>query len=356
MVAPQYHPEQGGVETHVREVAGRLVASGQRVTIATTGVEKGYAHRETIDGVEVVRVHAWPKGSDAKWAPALWNLIRRGPWDVVHVQSYQTLVPPVAMLAARSASLPYVVTFHGGGHSSQLRSRARPVQQVALRPLLAGAKRLVAVARFEIDEYSRMLHIDRSRFVYIPNGADLPALPTDAPDRDSRLVASIGRLERYKGHQHVIAAMPGVLAAEPSTRLWIAGRGPYEQPLRQLASDLGVEHAVQIRSIPGEDRELMARELARVGLVVGASTFETHPIALLEAATLGCQLLVSPNSGMRELVEAGLASPAPALAPAGLAESIVSALRNPQPPSHVELSTWDECAARLADLYRRVAD
>ena len=356
MVAPQYHPEQGGVETHVREVTRRLASAGHRVAVATTGLEHGYPARETIQGVDVMRVRAWPKGRDVKWAPALWNLVRSGSWDIVHVQSYQTLVPPLAMLAARRASVPYLVTFHGGGHSSELRSRARPSQQLALRPLLAGAERLVAVARFEIEEYSRLLHMDRARFAYIPNGADLPPVPLDAPPRDRRLIASIGRLERYKGHQHVIAAMPGVLAAEPTTRLWIAGRGPHEGALRRLASDLGVGHAVEIRSVPNEDRESFARELARVGLVVGASAFETHPIALLEAANLGCPLLVSPNSGMLELVQMGLASPAPALAPDVLAEAIVAALRNPQPPPRLALPTWDDCADRLAELYRGIAD
>jgi glycosyltransferase involved in cell wall biosynthesis len=356
MVAPQYHPEQGGVETHVREVSRRLLSAGHRVAVATTGLEHGYAARETIQGVDVMRVRAWPKGSDAKWAPALWNLVRSGSWDIVHVQSYQTLVPPLAMLAARRASVPYLVTFHGGGHSSQLRTRARPSQQMALRPLLAGAERLIAVARFEIEEYSRLLRVDRERFAYIPNGADLPPVPRDAPQRDLRLIASIGRLERYKGHQHVIAAMPGVLAAEPATRLWIAGRGPYEGQLRRLASDLGVEHAVEIRAIPNEDRALFARELARVGLVVGASSFETHPIGLLEAANLGCPLLVAPNSGMLELVQLGLARAAPALAPAELADAIVAALRDPQTPQRVALPTWDDCADRLAELYRSIAD
>jgi glycosyltransferase involved in cell wall biosynthesis len=354
MVTPRFHPDQGGIETHVREVSRRLVTKGHQVTVATTGTEHGYASRELVDGIDVFRVRGMPRDADIKWAPTLWKIVRRGPWDIVHLQSYHTLVAPLTMAAARAASLPYFVTFHGGGHSSSIRSRLRPAQQLALRPLFAGAERLVAVARFEIDEYARRLHLDPEHFIYIPNGADLPPLPTDAPTRDPRLIASIGRLERYKGHHHVIAAMPLILAEEPDARLWIAGNGGYEGELRRLADAVGASHAIEFRSIPNNDRAAMARELARVGLVVMASSFETHPIALLEAAALGCPLLVSPNSGMRELVDNGLARAVPDLAPQALSAAIVSALRDPRPPASVQMPSWDDCAEGLADLYRTV--
>ena len=69
--------------------------------------------------------------------------------DLVHIQSYHTLVAPLAMLAARRAKLPYLLTFHGGGHSSQLRNATRGSQLALLRPLLAHAERLVTLAHFE---------------------------------------------------------------------------------------------------------------------------------------------------------------------------------------------------------------
>ena len=81
-------------------------------------------------------------------------------WDLVHVQCFHTFVAPLAM--ARSAAargVPYVLTFHAGGHSSRLRNALRRPQLEALRPLLARAAALVAIADFEIERYSRMLRI-----------------------------------------------------------------------------------------------------------------------------------------------------------------------------------------------------
>ena len=106
-----------------------------------------------------------------------------------------------------------------------------------LRPLLAKAVRLIAVARFETELWSKRLHLPTDRFVFIPNGADLPQ-PPHQTNTDRSLIVSIGRLERYKGHQRVIAALPYILQQRPDVRLWIAGAGPYEATLKQLAEQL----------------------------------------------------------------------------------------------------------------------
>jgi len=58
--------------------------------------------------------------------------------DLVHVQSYHTLVAPLAMLRALLLRVPYVVTFHGGGHSLGHRNRARRLQRRFLRPCCAA--------------------------------------------------------------------------------------------------------------------------------------------------------------------------------------------------------------------------
>jgi glycosyltransferase involved in cell wall biosynthesis len=277
---------------------------------------------------------------------------------VIHVQSYHTLVAPLAMAAARSASTPYVVTFHGGGHSSRFRTRMRGAQLAALRPLLARAERLVAVASFEVDLYGRRLRLPPERFALIPNGADLPVVGDSGADDPAGeiLIASVGRLERYKGHQHVIAAMPRILERRPQTRLWIAGTGPYRDELLDLARRLGVEDKVEVRAVEAEDRSEMAKELARTSIVVLASGFETNPLAALEAAALGRPLVVADNSGLHELAERGFARPVSNVAdPMELADAVLDELDHPRAQPALELPTWDECASRLADLYVQVA-
>src|SRR5439155_21669134 len=111
MVTPRYAPYVGGVEQHVYEVARRLAAAGCRVCVLTTDPANSLSPVENAAGVSIRRVRAWPRGRDYYFSPAIYREIvaGRGDWDIVHIQSYHTLVAPLAMLAARRAGLPYVL-------------------------------------------------------------------------------------------------------------------------------------------------------------------------------------------------------------------------------------------------------
>lgn len=356
MVTARYLPFTGGVELHVNEVSRRLAERGVAVTILTTDPTGELPPREEVDSVAVRRVRAWPAKRDYYFAPGVYREIAGGHWDVVHVQAYYTFVGPLAMLAARRAGLPYVVTFHAGGHSSRVRQSIRPLQVALLQPLLARADRLVALTRTEIEEYSRRLRVPRDRLVLVPNGSDLPReAARSRPSANGALLASVGRLERYKGHHRVLAAFPHVLRRRPDARLWIAGRGPYEGELERLAGQLGVPGRVEIRAIPAEDRARMAEELGRAKVVLLLSEFEAQPLAALEALALGCRLIVAEAPGLSELVEDGLARGVPLTSPPeGVAAAVLEELDRPRIADPPALPTWDECAGRLLDLYESV--
>ena len=360
MVTPRYFPQMGGVENHVYQVARRLAHAGTEVTVLTTDPTQQLKAEEEIAGVKIRRVRAWPAERDFYFAPQIAKIIRQGGWDLVHLQSYHTLVAPIAMYAAWRARIPYVVTFHGGGHSQDWRNRVRGLQQTLLRPLLAGAERLVAVANFEVNYYGRRLGLTPERFVLIPNGCDLAPSATSpsaatAATNPGTLLMSVGRLEQYKGHHRMIAAMPYILAHYPDARLRIVGEGPYKSELIMQAEQLGLADRIEIGGIPATDRSQMATTLASASLVTLLSNYETHPIAALEALALKRPVLVADTSGLRELAERGLASAVPLTStPQAIAAAVVEQLRHPLIPTHLELPTWDDCARELLLLYRGV--
>lgn len=356
-VTPRYFPTVGGVQNHVYQVSRRLASMGIDVTVLTTNPNNRLPAEEVVDEVRIRRVPAWPTNGDYYFAPQIYPIIRNGSWDLIHVQSYHTLVAPLAMWAAWRSGIPYVTTFHGGGHSSQLRNNIRGVQQLMLRPFFARANKLIAISDFEIPHFSKRLRLSETQFTLIPNGADLPNLPDEEliPVEEG-LIVSIGRLEQYKGHQRAIAALPKILEQRPDAHLWIAGAGPYESKLWELAHQLGVAHRVDIHAIPASDRQRMARELSKAALVVLFSEFETHPLAVLEAISLGRPVLVTDTSGLRELSQKGLAQAIPLQSTsAQIADAIVEQLQRPQKPgSRVDLQTWDDCAAGLLELYASI--
>ncbi|HEX6601855.1 MAG TPA: glycosyltransferase [Solirubrobacterales bacterium] len=354
MVTPRSPLLQGGVERHVMETSRRLAASGAEVEVLCTEPGGPKLQTEVRDGVEIRTVRAWPADRDWCLAPGIWREMGRRQWDVVHLQSYHTLVAPLAMLRALTLRVPYVVTFHGGGHSSDLRNRSRGAQRRLLRPLLRRAARLIAVARFEIEDYGAELGVPPERFALIPNGTDLAFSSNGTgPSREGPpVLATVGRLERYKGHHRAIEALPAVLEHQPDATLLVVGSGPYEGDLRELAEQLGVAGSVRFTSTPSDRPEAMAELLATVNLVVLMSEFETHPLVALEAAAAGCRLLVADSSGLGELAREGYARPLPLDAPAAdVSAAIVEELDKPPPERRPQLSSWDECAGELLALY-----
>lgn len=357
MVTPRSPLEQGGVERHVLEVSRRMAAAGMRVEVICTDPDSKQANDETHEGVRIRTLRAWPRGRDWHFAPGIWREMGREQWDLVHIQSYHTLVAPLAMLRALTLRIPYVVTFHGGGHSLEHRNRARGAQMRLLRPLLRRAARLVAIARFEVEQYGRALGVPPERFVFIPNGTDLSFSDADVAGGEPEVptLASIGRLERYKGHHRVLEAFPLVLEREPSARLLIVGKGPYEDELRRQVAELGLGDSVEVTSVPPGDPKGMASLLGGVSLVVLMSEFESHPLVALEAAAARRRLLVADAGGLSEIAADGFGRAIPLdSSPRQIAAAALEELARPQPQRSPSLTSWDECAAALIDLYGSV--
>ena len=357
MVTTRYFPFMGGIETHVHEVGRRMVRNGLHVTLLSTvpyNKKEFFPKEEEVEGMHVIRVPAWPSKHDYGIAPEIFSIINQGNWDIIHCQGCHTFVPPAVMAAAKRAHIPYVVTFHTGGHSSGFRNRIRGAQWQLLRPLLANASKLIGVSDFEAEYFRNTLHLPAQQFTVIPNGIALPnTLQPIEGLSDQTLIASVGRLERYKGHQRMITALPIIRQKYPNAQLLILGSGPYEGTLKELARKTGVVDHVEIRSVPAGDRDAMTQTLSSAALVTLLSEYEAHPIAIMEALALRRPILVTDTSGLREIATRGLArSVSLNSAPEEIARVALQQIENPLvPPVDIQLPTWDECTQRLQKVY-----
>ena len=357
MVTPRFLPFMGGIETHVYEVGRRLAQTGVDVTILTTR-PRDVSHtalprEETMEGMRVLRVHSWPAERDYHVAPEMYTLIQQGGWDLVHCQGCHTFVPPLAMLAAKQAHIPYLVTFHTGGNSSRLRTAIRDTQWYVQRSLFMGASKLIGVSHFEANYFRTRLSLSRKRFTVIPNGGTtLPEVCIPSSSKGT-LIISPGRLERYKGHHRLINALPQIRELRPDARLLILGVGPYEAELRQLAQHTGMAEYVDIRSVPATNRQAMAEVLSQASVVALLSEYEAHPVAVMEALALQRPVLVADTSGMSELAHQGLARAIPLdSSPNEIAYAVVQQIEEPLvPPTDFVLPTWDDCAREVRAMY-----
>jgi glycosyltransferase involved in cell wall biosynthesis len=170
------------------------------------------------------------------------------------------------------------------------------------------------------------------------------------------LIVSVGRLERYKGHHRVIAALPQVRERVPNVRLRILGSGPYEADLRQFARRCGVANLVDIGSIPTSDRSELASLLSQADLVTLLSEYEAQSISVAEALALGRKLLVTDTSALREFTACGRARGVPTNSSREeVATAILEELAAPASGEKAPLPSWDDCAAGVLRVYQGVA-
>ncbi len=139
----------------------------------------------------------------------------------------------------------------------------------------------------------------------LPKGMALPA-PEAARARNGRTVLMVGRLsasERYKGHEQLIRAWPGVVARVPDARLVIAGEGDDAPRLARLAADSPAGGSVRFTGfLP---KRALDAEYAQAALFALPSRGEGFGLVYLEAMAHGLACVGSPHDAASEVIEDG---------------------------------------------------
>src|SRR5438067_2149347 len=189
-------------------------------------------------------------------------------------------------------------------------SRARPLPRPMFRgrrPSCSGrGSKLWAASAPERDAFRGF--VGSTPVFAFPNSVDCTHYAaverkTAAPDAPLRLLY-MGRLVREKGLYELLEAVALVCSEGIATELIIAGSGPEELPLRQLAASRGLEHV----SFPGPVHgvaKLTLLQRADVSLLP-TSNCEGLPYALLESMAAGVPVIATRVGAIPELVTDGV--------------------------------------------------
>ena len=189
----------------------------------------------------------------------------------------------------------------------------------------------------------------------IRNGCEpLPVDHSAEIPEGSPLLVSVGRLERYKGHHRILGAVPAILAQAPDARLVLVGSGPYEQPLRAMASRLGVSDRVSICAFGPERRGAMGKLVADADVMCLLS--ESNPTrspSWKRSGRVPMRLLRTPP-GFPSLDAQAWPRRLPSRRRPSKSRPRRSQSRRRAPPPPPALPSWDDCAEQLHRLYREV--
>jgi glycosyltransferase involved in cell wall biosynthesis len=224
--------------------------------------------------------------------------------DLVHVHS-NGLLPELAVLLARRAGRPVVLTLYGT-EIWHYRPKNAGVDLFTRAYRAASAvtfysARLMSRAH-ELGLARRDLHVVYppvpERFAWHDEAAQAGArADLHVPNR--HLLLNVKRLHPLAGQRDLIEAMTDVVRRHPDTRLLICGTGALLEQLESDARSAGVERHV---SFPGlVDNATIARYCAAADLFVLPSLLEALPTVAVEALACGTPVLSSDNPGGLEL-------------------------------------------------------
>jgi glycosyltransferase involved in cell wall biosynthesis len=294
------HPQSGGAEQYMHQIARRWVGRGARVTWLTARAP-GQARREVVDGIEILRAG----GALGVYPRVALSLLRRlGSVDVV--VDCQNGIPFFSPLFARRG-VPIVQVVHHV-HQDQFATRFGPVLAAVGRFLegrgtraVYGDRPIAAVSPSTRQELRRQLGF-RGPIHIVPNGND--AAPSLRAPRDpDPTITLVSRLVPHKRVDLLLGQLAAVAAAVPRLRVDIVGDGPERTRLTTLAAELGLAEVVTFHGyVPGTVRDEL---LSRAWLTTSTSAAEGWGCSIVEAAAHGVPTLALRVPGVRDSVVDG---------------------------------------------------
>jgi asparagine synthase (glutamine-hydrolysing) len=206
---------------------------------------------------------------------------------------------PVALAAkALNPRLRYYLVAHG----IEIWRPFKTTERLALW----GAEKILCVSDYTRQQLLHHCPLPEGRAVVLPNALDpffaiAPGIPLADCPPTILVVTRLTRADRYKGVEHMIQAMPAILARIPGATLRIIGRGDDFGYLNNLRDRLGLQASVSFLGYV-DDRQ-MTEELRSCRLFALPSKKEGFGLVFLEAMANGRPCLGARAGGIPEVID-----------------------------------------------------
>lgn len=310
----------GGGEYIFAKWAEEFARRGDEVSVITQKIA-GTSSFERLNGVNVHRIKPEIEYNGALYNIGikqnlgfLFNAIRRTrelvpEFDVIHSNTFTPTLAAEAV--ARISRRPHLATIHDVYIHTDKRFWKNWFSQneSSYFTKIAGCLIEKMVLHLPVTMVHTVSHtsktdlvkagIPASKICIIPNGISYNEYKS-ANEKTSLQIAYVGRLVFYKNLDTVIKAFRSVCDQKPSAKFIIAGRGPYEQKLKDLSVELGLQENVLF---PGRiTNQEKADLLSGSQLMIQPSITEGFGITVIESFCCHTPVLSSNVMPLPELV------------------------------------------------------
>ena len=349
MLTWEYPPRiVGGIARVVNDLSKRLIKDGHEVTVVTYR-EGNAPYFEDDKGVKVYRIDNYMINPNnfIDWIMQMnFNMVAKaseiiaseGKFDVIHAHDW--LVAYAAKTLKNSYDTPIVSTIHAteSGRNSGIHDETQRYINDTEWMLTYESTEVIVNSNYMKRELQSLFGLPFEKINVVPNGINVNMFSGIERDYEFRrkyaldnekIILFMGRLVYEKGVQHLISAMPKILAGYHDAKLVIAGKGGMTNELKAQVNSMGISNKVYFTGYMDSKQVCKMYKCADVS--VFPSTYEPFGIVALEAMLSGTPVVVSDIGGLNEIVEHrenGMKSYAGN--PNSIADSILELLYNPQ--------------------------
>lgn len=250
------------------------------------------------------------------------------------------------------ASNEYIKTISrwlAGKDSLQSKKYIWKGQQKSIKEILKRSAAVISNSEAEYRDLNKMFNIKKPCFI-VPNGIDSSLFAADEQVlKDDKLVICAARIEGIKNQLNLIRALNNT----KYTLMLIGSPAPNQQKYYKACRRIASKNIVFINHLP---QEALLDYYKKAKVHVLPSWFETCGLSSLEAAAMGCNVVITEKGYAREYFgdEAFYCDP-------GNPESILRAIeRASQSESRKTLQkkilhqyTWQQAAALTLEAYKK---
>lgn len=324
-ISQEYPPETGwgGVGAYTYEIAHALADAGNRVTVITRAVNGETVTSER--GIEVHRISPRPTWDNIPffwrlnrvWPGFAWSAMlrlrqvhRRNRIDVIEAAEvradgfFVSLMPRRPKLITRLHTAQIFVD----RFNSVPAERVRPWNYWFEKSAIRRANLVTAPSKAVLNLTRKWLALEEQKTLVIPNPINQTSFaPSDSLPKNIVLYA--GRLERNKGAEAIMQAMPVLLERFPSIEFWFVGSDSMDRDGKSWRTKI-VDSVNPIHRSKLRFQEMSRKELAltypKAAVCVLPSKWENAPYAVLEAMACATPVVACDSGGAPELIENGI--------------------------------------------------